>query len=175
TAYSAFINIYFKQELGASNELIGVLSSVSALSEIPAMMLVDRLLRRADIRTTLVIGILGISGLWFVFSHLVGTGLLIPIMLTRGTFYTLQIISLTLLVSRISHPANVATNQALAQVTVPGLAILLTGYISGRVFDMAGGRTLLQLSALIAVFAAVVLIFARPYLASPAEPDTAEG
>ncbi len=169
SAYNTFSNIYFQQSLGASNELIGIISSVSALCEIPAMMLVDRLLRRADMRITLVIGIGGLGALWLAISQLTGTTLLIPLIMTRGTFFTLQIISLTLLVSRISHPANVATNQALAQVTVPGLAVLLTGSVSGWLFDHVGARALFQLATLTATFSVVLLLVARRQLADQEE------
>ncbi len=164
TAYFAFSFIYFKQDLGASNELLGILSSVAALSEIPAMVLIDRLLRRADIRATLIVGTSGLGLLIFAFSQLSGPALLIPLMMIRGTFYTLQIVSVTLLVSRISQPAHAATNQALAQVTIPGLAVLLTGSLSGWLFDQAGGRVLLQLAALMAALSVVLLLVARRQL-----------
>jgi PPP family 3-phenylpropionic acid transporter len=160
-AVNAFAFIYFGQVLKASNEMIGIATSAAALSEIPAMMLIDRLLRRADIRNTLVVGLFGMGALWFALSLLDGTVLLIPLMLARGTFYTLHIVSITLLVSRISHPANVATSQALAQVTIPGLAILLTGSLSGWLFDHIGGRSLFQLAAGMAVLSTALLVAAR--------------
>jgi PPP family 3-phenylpropionic acid transporter len=166
TAFSAFSNVYFKQGLGASNEMIGVLSSVAGLSELPAMILIDRLLRRADIRATLILGMLGLGGIWFTASLLAGPTLLIPLMMVRGTFFTLQNVSLTLLVSRISHSVNAATNQALTQVTVPALAVLLTGSISGWLFDHAGGRVLLQAATAMAVVSSILLMIAWKQLAS---------
>jgi MFS transporter, PPP family, 3-phenylpropionic acid transporter len=163
-AIAAFSFIYFKENLGASNELIGIVSSVAALSEIPSMILIDRLLRRTNIRTTLVIGIVGQALLWIGYTALTGTAFLIPLMVTRGTFYTFFNVSSTLLVARISHPANVATNQALAQVTVPGLAVLLTSSVSGWLFDHAGPHVLFQMVALISLLAAALLLFARRQL-----------
>ncbi len=173
TAFNAFSYIYFKQDLGASNQLIGVISSLAALSEIPAMLLMDRLLRRIDIRITLAIGLMGLGVLWFSVSLLTSTTLLIPLMLLRGTFYTLQIVSLTLLVSRISQPSSVATNQALAQVTVPGLAILLTGAVSGWLFDHTGARGLFQLATLMTVGSIVLLFVGKKQLTGQAinDPD----
>ena|SRR5947207_6126364 len=111
--------------------------------------------------------------LWIALSQLHGAALVIPLMMVRGTFFTLQSISITLLVARISHPAHVATNQALAQVTIPGSATLLTGYIAGRMFDLVGARTLFQLGALMAGLAAVVLIATRKQLAG--RTDQASG
>ncbi|MEZ4670648.1 MAG: MFS transporter, partial [Anaerolineae bacterium] len=80
SAVSVFSFLYFKESLGASNELIGVLSSVAALSEIPAMILIDRVLKRTNIRTTLVIGMLGQAVLWVAYTVLTGPTVLIPLM-----------------------------------------------------------------------------------------------
>lgn len=163
-AIAAFSFIYFRENLGASNELIGIVSSVGALSEIPSMLLFDRLLRWTTIRTTLMFGMLGQSLLWIGYTLLTGSTFLIPLMMIRGTFFTFYNLSATLLVARISHPANVATNQALAQVTVPGIAVLLTGSLSGWLFDYAGPHVLFQIAGLTAILAVALLLFARRQL-----------
>jgi PPP family 3-phenylpropionic acid transporter len=161
---TAFGFVYFQHELGAENALIGVIASVAALAEIPAMLLIDRLLRRVDIRLTLATGIAGLALTWYCYALLKGPALLIPLMIVRGTFYTLHTVSITLLVNQISHPANAATNQAIAQTTVPGLAVLLTGTISGWIFDHLGARALFQIAGFIGVMAAVLLFAARQHL-----------
>lgn len=157
-AVTAFGFIYFQENLGASNEYIGIIAAVAALAEIPSMLFIDWLLRRMNIRMTLILGTLGQAALWLGYSLLVGASLLIPLMILRGTFYTFFAVSSALIVARISHPANVATNQALGQVTVPGLAILLTGSISGWAFDNLGPRALFQGTALMGLLSALLLI-----------------
>ena len=147
SALAAFMFVYFQQELGATDTLIGILASVAALAEIPSMIMIDALLRRVNIRSTLIVGMLGMAGTWVIVSVLQDTSLLIPLMIIRGTFYTFQTVGIALLVSRISHPTNVATNQAIAQVTMPALAVLITGPISGWIFDVLGGRILFQVVA----------------------------
>jgi MFS transporter, PPP family, 3-phenylpropionic acid transporter len=161
SAIAGFSNIYFQEELGASTALIGVLASVAALAEIPSMIFIDSLLKRLNIRMTLNIGMLGMAGIWFAFALLEGTSLLIPLMIIRGTFYTFHNVTMTLLVSRISHPSNVSTNQAIAQVTMPAIASLLTGSVAGWIFDNIGARTLFQVGALIGVLAVLILIAGR--------------
>jgi len=165
SALAAFMFVYFQQTLGATDTMIGVLASVAALSEIPSMILIDRLLRKVNIRSTVIVGILGMAGTWVIVSILQDTSLLIPLMIIRGTFYTFQTVGITLLVARISHPTNVATNQALAQVTIPALAVLTTGTLSGWIFDFMGGRVLFQVVALVSVLAVILLISARRQLA----------
>jgi PPP family 3-phenylpropionic acid transporter len=165
-AISVFSFIYFKQNLGASNDLIGIASSVAALSEIPAMVLMDRLLRRTNIRTTLAAGMLGQGMLWVSYSLLTGSTLLIPLMMIRGTFFTFFNVSATLLISRISHPVNAATNQALAQVTVPSLAFLVAGTVNGWLFDNAGPHTLFQVAGLMGVLSTILLFAGRRYISA---------
>ncbi|MEO8611168.1 MAG: MFS transporter [Chloroflexota bacterium] len=165
-AITAFSFIYFKQNLGASNDLIGIVSSISALSEIPSMIFIDWLLRRANIRTTLAIGMLGQAILWVLYTLLVGPNFLIVLIACRGTFYTFFNVSATLLVSRISYPSNAATNQAIAQVTVPSLAFLVAGSINGWMFDNVGPHILFKIAALMAALAALLLMAARHTIAA---------
>lgn len=165
SALAAFMFIYFQQALGASDGMIGILASVAALAEIPSMIFIDAMLRKVNIRSTLIVGVLGMAGTWVIISVLQDTTLLIPIMIIRGTFYTFQTVGITLLVSRISHPMNAATNQAIAQVTIPALAILVTGPISGWIYDFLGGRILFQAVSLVSVLAVILLIAARRQLA----------
>lgn len=168
SAFGGFAYPYFQQELGTSNLMIGVLASVAALAEIPAMILFDRLVRRVNIRLTMVIGILGMAGVWTAFTLLQSASLLIPLMIIRGTFYTFQTVSNTLIVSRISHPVNAATNQAISQVTMPALAQLVSAPIAGWIFDLFGARILLQIVSVIAIFAVIILItFRRTLAATP--------
>jgi len=94
--------------------------------------------------------------------------LLIPLMIIRGTFYTFQNIAHTLFVSRISHPAQAATNQAIAQVTVPALAQLVSAPIAGYIFDVFGARILLRIVSLVALVAVFILIVFRQILVTTA-------
>jgi len=165
-AIAAFSFIFFRQNLGATDDIIGIVSSVAALSEIPSMIFIDWLLRRTNIRTTLALGMLGQALLWVGYTLLVGPTFLIPLMAFRGTFFTFFNVSATLLVSRISHPANAATNQAIAQVTVPSLAVLVAGALNGWMFDNLGPYVLFNVAALMAVLAVVLLLAARQQIAA---------
>ena len=63
------------------------------------------------------------------------------------------------------------TNQSLALVNVPGLAVLLTGPVSGWIFDHMGPRTLFQLCGVIGFCAVLLLIAARHHLITHAQLD----
>ena len=169
SSIAGFMYPYFQQELGASNLMIGLLASVAALAEIPSMVVIDRMMRRVNIRVTLMWGMIGMASIWTVFTFLQGAVLLIPLMIIRGTFYTFQNVAHTLFVARISHPAQVATNQAIAQVTVPALAQLVSAPIAGYIFDVFGARILLRLVALVALVAVLILIVFRRTLVTTAK------
>jgi PPP family 3-phenylpropionic acid transporter len=171
-ALNTFSFVYFRTVLGASNEMLGVIASLAALAEVPAMFYVDRLLRRTTTFAAMIAGFLGFSILWLALASLTDNTWLIPLIMIRGIFFTLQNISMTLLVAHNSHPSNVATNQAIAQVTMVGLTVLLTGPISGWIFDHAGGRILFQMAALMPLLASIVLLAGRRYLAISQRPPS---
>jgi MFS family permease len=139
------------------------------------MFYVDRLLRRTTTFAAMIAGFLGFSILWLGLASLTDNTWLISLIMIRGIFFTLQNISMTLLVAHNSHPSNVATNQAIAQVTMVGLTVLLTGPISGWIFDHAGGRILFQIAALMPLLASIVLLAGRRYITiSPRPPSDRE-
>jgi MFS family permease len=94
-------------------------------------------------------------------------------MIGRGVFYTFQVIAITLIISRISRPEKAATNQVIAQVTVPALASLVTGALVGWIFDVFGARVLLRLIALIALIAAVIPIAGKHILDAELKQEVA--
>lgn len=153
-AYQTFLVIYMKNELGASEQLIGIAIAVGALTEVPIMVMMDGLLRRYDIRLIYIIGILGLSFQMFSLALLINDTLIIPIMMIRGLFYTFQTVSKTLLVAKISHPANVSANQSLMQTTVPAIAIITTGSLMGWIYDELGGQVLFTILMIVGLLSA---------------------
>lgn len=63
-------------------------------------------------------------------------------------------------VADVSAPHNVATNQAILQVTIPAIALLVSGTAFGWVFDNFGGFGFFSLCAItIALGAGIVIVF----------------
>ncbi len=158
-ATNVFGILYFKRDLGATDAFIGLAVAITALSEIPSMLIFERVAKRINLRALMVIGMAGQACFFMSLSALADAAPIIPLMMLRGTFYTFHLLSMVLLVARISHPMNAATNQALVQVTAPGLAVLLSGPVNGWVFDHLGPRALLLSAGLLAL-AAAGLVFA---------------
>lgn len=131
----AFWLIHFTNNLGVYVEDIGILVAIWAFAEIPFFMLFDPIIKRFDVRITYIIGASGMGIMWFLVSIVPSPAWLIPILLMRGLVFSLLNMSTLVLISRISDPRNVATNQSLLQVTVPGLAMLFGAPIMGWFFD----------------------------------------
>jgi PPP family 3-phenylpropionic acid transporter len=161
SAFAGFSFIFYQKVLGASNDMIGIVSALTGLAELPGMLLIDWLIKRWDARRMLLLGIIGMAVLWLTVSQMQSLALLIPLLFLRGLCFACQLVSLTLLIAEISPPEIAATNQAIVQVTVPGVATLLTGAISGWVFDHLGGRVLFGGIAGLGVISALLLILIR--------------
>lgn len=165
-----FSMIFFTQTLGASNEYVGQLYAVAALIEIPFMIGMDWLIRRINIRYIFIVGLGGMGFLAFSYATMVGTTLLLPLLILRSLFFTLWSITLFLLISRISNPLNIATNQALAQATLVSLAGALSSPVSGWIFDNFGTRPLFVIAGCVISIAVVILLVFQRHLVEHVQP-----
>ena len=160
-AMSLFMFVYFKEYLGTDDSMVGVFAACLGLFEVPWMLGMNRIYRRVSTRNALMIGLAGQALFTLSLAFLTGTTLLFPLIAMRGFFYAIQNISLTLIVTEISHPANVATNQAITWVTMPALASILTGPLAGWMYENVGPRPLFILASLVIVVGALILVVWR--------------
>ncbi|MGB1289123.1 MAG: hypothetical protein ACPG7F_21495, partial [Aggregatilineales bacterium] len=107
----------------------------------------------------LIIGMMGMSITWLAYAFLPSATWLIPLQLLRGTTFTMFVIGITLMVTRTSAPANVATNQAIIQVTMPALAMLLTAPLVGWIFDTFGAQVMFVFGMAMGLIAVGILIW----------------
>ena len=164
-AMGMFMYLYFKDYLGADDSTVGLLAALLGLFEIPWMIWIRHIYNRISTRTALVIGIAGQAVFTVGLALLLDTTLLFPLVAARGIFYALQNISQTVIVNEISHPANVATNQAITWVTMPSLALILTGPVAGWLYEEGQGRLLFALAALVMLFGSLLLVYGRDMIA----------
>lgn len=167
STYFAFGFVYMEQGLGASVGMIGFLVGMTALSEVLPMILMDRVLKRVDVRLTMAAGMIAPAITFIVLALMDDTTWILPLMIFHGLAQTLTIISAPLLVSEISHPANLARNQSLAGATMNGSAAFIAGPIMGIIFDTVGGGEVLLIAGTISFAAGVALIIMRRYLVPP--------
>ena len=154
----AFIFIYFNQDLGVAAADIGLWAAILGAVEIPFFYLMDIILPKVRIRIAYIVSVLGIA----LFTIALGTVPSLPILalllVFRGLVWPGFHLSSFQLVNAISHPSNVATNQAILQVTMPSIALLLTGSFFGWTFDNLGAGAFFVVCALACAIGVCIVI-----------------
>jgi len=157
SGYELFGYVYLKQALGAGNELIGLLGAVTSLAPLPAYYLADRLLHRHSAAATMAFSFVlyALASLGYAAIQ-AATGAIIYSAL-YGVAQALFLVSLVLMMGDLGRPEQAATDQMLAQLTMPGLAGVLAQPAGGWVFDALGGRTLFAGGAALLLVTALLL------------------
>jgi MFS transporter, PPP family, 3-phenylpropionic acid transporter len=158
SGYETFGFVYLKQALGAGNGLIGLLGAVTSLAPLPAYYLADRLVRRRSSEATMALSfvLFAVAALGYAAIN-VATGAILY-SAVYGVAQALFLVSLVLIMGDLGRPEQAATDQMLAQLTVPGLAGVLAQPASGWIFDVLGGRTLFTTGAGVVLVATLLLI-----------------
>ncbi len=154
----AFWLIHFTDNLGIYVEDIGLLIFIWALAEVPFFILFDSLVRRFDVRITYILGASGMGLVWMLIAIIPTPAWLIPILIFRGLMFALLNLSVLVLISRISDPRNVATNQSLLQITVPGLSMLFGAPLMGWIFDNYSAPIYFGLCMLLMVVGSLIML-----------------
>lgn len=154
----SFIFVHFSQNLGIPSAHIGLWAALMGIVEFPFFLLMDALLPKIRVRIAYIAGVLGTA----LFAGLLGIVQSLPLLallfVLRGLFWPSYQLSSYTLVNKISHPSNAATNQAILQVTMPSIAMLLTGSLYGWAFDHLGAGAFFALSALASAIGACFVI-----------------
>ena len=154
----AFLFIHLSQNLGVRIADVGIWAALLALVEFPFYFLTDALLPRVRLRITYIFGIAGVALTTLGIGMVPNLPLLALLLVFRGLSWPAYQLSSYRLMNAISHPRNVATNQAIVQVTMPGIALLLTGSLYGWVYDHMGAGVFYALCALAAALAVCIVI-----------------
>ena len=166
SGYETFSNIYIKTTLGASNAWIGLLGAIGSLTPVFAFVPADRILARFGKINTLLVGIIlsALAFLWLAFAP--SPAWTLPAVIFNGAGGAIYLVGLVNLLSQLGHPAQAATDQMLAQLTLPGLAGMLAQPVSGWVFDKFGGQSLLLIGFAISVVSVLLISIKQDWGAS---------
>ena len=131
----AFWLVHVTRNLGLPTAQIGLFMAFAAGTEVPFFMLLDPIIKRYNPRIIYMLGSLGLGAFFLTLGFTPNFFWLVILCLVRGAIWPMYHLPIFLITSQISHPRNVATNQALINVTVPSIAVLLTGSLAGWLFD----------------------------------------
>ncbi len=166
----SFLFIYLRDHLGVTTAEIGLWAALLGGLEIPFFYLMDKLLPKLRIRVAYIASIVGILFFTFALAYVSSLPALLLLLVFRGFVWPAYHLSSFQLVNAISHPRNAATNQALIQVTMPSVSLLLTGSLFGWAFDNLGASAFFVICALAcAIGATIVSAGFRLFETAPAE------
>ena len=154
----AFIFIYFNQDLGIASADIGLWAALLGALEIPFYYLMDGILPKVRIRVAFIVSVLGIALFTIALGAVQSLPMLALLLAFRGLVWPGFHLSSFKLVNAISHPRNAATNQALLQVTMPSISLLLTGSFFGWIFDNLGPNAFFVICALACTIGVCIVI-----------------
>ena len=162
--YETFANIHMKTNLDADNAWIGFTSATDSLTLVFALAYAGKLLERFGKLTTLKLGIF-LSAAAYLFLALAPSLLwTLPSVVLYSTSRAFYFVSMVIYIAEFGNLDQAATDQMLAQVTLPGLAGLLALPVSGWVFDALGGRAVFVVDAILAMLTLGLLtIFRRKF------------
>ncbi|MEO1664886.1 MAG: MFS transporter [Chloroflexota bacterium] len=160
----AFWFVHFQQNLGLSTEVISLLIAFLALIEIPFFILLDRILPHVNLQSAFLVGGVGMGFVWLFVGIVPNQFWLYILMIMRGAMFATFLLTTFLVIARVSHPENVATNQALLQGTIPGFATLLTAPLAGWAYDNLGAPILFTTIFVTIIIGIVISLPALRYI-----------
>lgn len=134
--YSAFLGVYLL-ELGYSQSLLGVLNCISALSEIPVLLLIHRLSRRFK-ETALLTAAVGCMALRLILLSAGNVPLMAAAQLLQGPSYMVCYFVCVTYINRMVMPGKISQGQSTLAVVQMG-AGSLSGSLLGGVLASAYG------------------------------------
>jgi PPP family 3-phenylpropionic acid transporter len=143
-------------ELGGQASDVALSAGISALAEIPAMLVIPRIVARTSIRTLLVGGIV-LYGLVMASWALLGDPtLIVATRLVSGVAFAAITIGAVMTVAALLPPELQGTGQGLYQTVASGVAAVLANAIGGLIYGSGGATPLFIACAALAALGGVV-------------------
>lgn len=137
--HGTFLSVYVK-ELGCENSIIGVLQCTSALSEVPVLLLIDRMMRKWNVFRLLSVAgaIMAARLLLYATATYGGVPVLIVSQLLQGVTYMTLSYCCILYMSQKMPPHMKTTGQSLLQGVQGGLGSILANIGGGALGNALG-------------------------------------
>ncbi len=154
--YSSFFSIYFV-ELGGDSSQLGVFWFISALVEIPFLLLAERIIKRFGIHKTLLVSGIVMCIRWLLLFFVQGV---VGAMLTsifHGYSFIVLVYSMATYINRHVPPELKSTGQNLQGLFGIGIPRILASLLGGMAKDWIGIRPVFLICALINLFAIALI------------------
>lgn len=163
----AFVFVHFHDNLGIPTADIGMWAALLAGLEVPFFMLMDSIMPKFQSRSAYIFGIIGMAAFNLMLGLVTTLPMLAMLILFRALIWPSLHLSSFIVVSDVSQPRNVATNQAILQVTIPSIAVLLTGSAFGWAFDNLGATAFFALCSIMSIIGGLIVIIGSRWFDAP--------
>jgi MFS family permease len=161
--------------LGGQASDVALSAGFSAVAEIPAMLLMPRILARTGVRAVLVAGIVLYGLVMASWAFLDEPGLIIATRAVSGVAYAAIAIAAVLTIAALLPPELQGTGQGLYQTVGFGVAAIVANALGGLVYGAGGALPLFLGCAVLAGLGAVVAWRTVPPRAAPSGPVRSGG
>lgn len=164
--------VHFQENLGIETGQIAIIVAISAVFELPWFFFFDRLQRRSSAIMLYTLGAITFTGLWLAMPLAENFAGIFVLLIVRGMAFGMWNLATLVRIDEISNPRNVSTNQALAQITVPSVAALISGAPMGYLYDtFAPPVFFITCAGMVAIGVVIVGVGSRFAKAKPPQPD----
>ncbi len=149
-------------DLGSPPSDVALSAGVSAMAEIPAMLVAARVAQRVGLRGMFVVSALiygGVSASWVVLDS---APLIIATRLISGVAFAWILVCVVLTIARLLPSELQATGQSLYQTFAFGLGAIVANLVGGVLYANIGHSAVFGLGLVLAIFAATMGWFVFP-------------
>ncbi|MGI6333346.1 MAG: MFS transporter [Saccharofermentanales bacterium] len=154
--YNSFFSIYFV-ELGGDSSQLGVFWFISALVEIPFLLLAERIIKRFGIHRTLLVSGIVMCIRWLLLFFVQGVFGAMLTGILHGYSFIVLVYSMATYINRHVPPELKSTGQNLQGLFGIGIPKILASFFGGMANDWIGIRPVFLICALINIFAIAVI------------------
>ncbi len=169
-----FFSIYMAA-IGSSEGLIGLAWAVSAMSEVPMMLLSGALIRQMGISRFLIIAFLVYALRWALLSVISAPEWVVVVQLLQGISFTAFLVGGVTYIARLAPAGLGATAQAIFSSTTFGLGAFAGSLLGGFLYDQVGLARMFLVNSGIALIACSVFLLSRRGYTSPSGCTSGRG
>jgi len=154
--YGIFFSIYFV-ELGGDNGLLGIYWFISAIVEIPFLLLADRIVRKLGVRSTLILAGLVMGIRWLLLFLLQNVFAVMATSVLHGFSFIVIIYCMATYINREMPPELKSSGQSFFALFGGGIPRIAASLLGGVLNDAIGIRPVFLICALINLVTVIVI------------------
>lgn len=168
TFNGSFLGVYMTK-LGYSEGMIGIMNCIAAISEIPVLLLINRLIRKIN-TVKLIILASFLLGLRILIVTKASVGYFILAQSLNGLTYMIVYFCCAIFISKNVKPANQSKGQSILTIVQAGIGSIVGNIIGGYFADTYGLKLAYQYMAAIIIGASAIVAIIQIFSNNTEDP-----